>query len=251
MDLSERFQNLVDTPGVAPAAFALAFLAGAAHAVGPGHGKSLAAAYLVGSRGRIRDAVAMGGSVALMHTFSVLVLAVAWTFLSLSDVIGLPTLTASLQLAAGVLVIATGLWLLRRWVRDWRSDAGHGHGHSHGHGHGHGHVDDGGTASRPSMVLLGISGGLVPSPSAFLALTTGLFIGRSGFALLLVITFGLGMAVVLVGVGLLALAGNNAVIRGAESHAALAIATRVAPILAATGITVMGGVIVAMGVTAL
>lgn len=101
------------------------------------------------------------------------------------------------------------------------------------------------------MVLLGISGGLVPSPSAFLALVTGLFLGRSGFALLLVVTFGIGMAVVLVGVGLLALAGNNAVIRGAESRAALAVATRVAPILAASGITVMGGVIATLAVTSL
>ena len=247
MDLAERFQHLVDTPGVAPAAFALAFLAGAAHAVGPGHGKSLAAAYLIGSRGRARDAVVMGGAVALMHTFSVLVLAVAWTFLSLSDVVGLHTLTTVLQLAAGLLVVATGLWLLRRWVADWRASSGSAHGHGHGHGHGHAEP----STSRPSMVLLGISGGLVPSPSAFLALATGLFLGRAGFALLLVVTFGIGMAVVLVGVGLLALAGNNAVIRGAESRAALAVATRVAPILAASGITVMGGVIATLAVTSL
>ena len=65
MHLAERFQHLVDTPGITWAAFALALLAGAAHAVGPGHGKSLAAAYLIGSRGRVRDAVVMGGNVPL------------------------------------------------------------------------------------------------------------------------------------------------------------------------------------------
>jgi nickel/cobalt transporter (NicO) family protein len=59
--LSERLQDIVHSPGVPPLAFVLAFAAGAGHAVAPGHGKSLAAAYLAGSRGRIRDAAWLGG----------------------------------------------------------------------------------------------------------------------------------------------------------------------------------------------
>ena len=64
--LGEQMQELVSSPGFTPAAFAVAFLAGAAHALGPGHGKSLAAAYLIGAGGRVRDAAWLGGSVAVM-----------------------------------------------------------------------------------------------------------------------------------------------------------------------------------------
>jgi len=270
---SDRLQDVIHSPGVTPLAFLLAFVAGAGHAVTPGHGKSLAAAYLVGSRGRVRDAAWLGGSVAVMHTLSVLVIGVAWTFLSLSDVIRMETLTTWLQIGAGVIVLATGIWILLRHLRggghshdhhhghthspaavhahgpadDHASDHGHaldhGHGAAHEHGHSHDHERD--RVKRPGLLLLGISGGLTPSPAAFLVLATGLFLGRAGFALLLVLTFGLGMAVVLFGVGLLAVAGSTIVVRGARSHSLLQLATRVAPVLAAAGITVFGAVIIA------
>ncbi|MEV1156817.1 sulfite exporter TauE/SafE family protein [Micromonospora chokoriensis] len=227
---SDRLQDIVHSPGVPPLAFVLAFAAGAGHAVAPGHGKSLAAAYLAGSRGRIRDAAWLGGSVAIMHTLSVLVIGVAWTFLSLSEVIRMQELTSWLQLGAGLIVLATGLWMVRRHL--------HANGHSHEHAHSHSHSHEHG--KRPDLFLLGISGGLTPSPAAFLVLATGLFIGRAGFALLLVLTFGLGMAVVLFGVGVLAVAGSSLVTRGAQSRAILRLATRVAPVLAAGGITVFG-----------
>lgn len=239
--LTERLQGFVDTPGVAPLAFVIAFATGAAHALGPGHGKSLAAAYLIGSEGRVRDAAWLGASVAVMHTFSVLVIAVAWTFFSLSDLVRLESLTAGLQLVAGLVVIGAGLWLVRRHLRD--------HGGGHGHGHGHGHGTDG--TSRPGLMLLGVSGGLVPSPSAFFVLVTGLFLGRAGFALALVMTFGIGMALVLFAVGLLALAGTNVVTRAAESRAALRVATRIAPLLAAGSVTLLGGVITVLAARSL
>ncbi|MDG4839998.1 cobalt transporter [Micromonospora sp. WMMD967] len=242
--LSDRLQDIVNSPGVPPLAFVLAFAAGAGHAVAPGHGKSLAAAYLAGSRGRIRDAAWLGGSVAVMHTLSVLVIGVAWTFLSLSEVIRMQELTSWLQLGAGLIVLATGLWMVRRHLHAAGHSHGHGHSHDHAHGHSHdhshGHTHSHEHGKRPGLLLLGISGGLTPSPAAFLVLATGLFIGRAGFALLLVLTFGLGMAVVLFGVGVLAVAGSSLVTRGAQSHAILGLATRVAPVLAASGITLFG-----------
>ncbi|MFE9201930.1 hypothetical protein ACFYML_07280, partial [Micromonospora sp. NPDC007230] len=123
----DRLIETVQSPGFMPVALVIAFVAGAAHGLAPGHGKSLAAAYLIGSRGRVRDAAWLGFSVAAMHTVSVLVIAVAWTFFSLSDLVSLERLTTGLQLAAGLTVVAVGLWLLRRHLRR----CGHAHSHSH------------------------------------------------------------------------------------------------------------------------
>lgn len=235
---SDRLQDLIQTPGVPAVAFLIAFLAGAWHAVTPGHGKTLAAAYLAGSKGRIRDAAWLGGSVAVMHTVSVLVIGVAWTFLSLSDVVRMEQLTTWLQVAAGVLVVCTGIWMLRRHLRGHSHDHSHPHGHTHHHRHAHDHHHE--PSKRPGLLLLGVSGGLTPSPAAFLVLASGLFLGRGAFALLLVIVFGVGMAVVLFAVGVLAVAGSTIISRSARSIRALKLASRVTPVLAAGAVTIFG-----------
>lgn len=237
--LAERMARLVETPGFAPLALVVAFLAGAAHAVQPGHGKTLAAAYLVGAQGRVRDAAYLGGSVALMHTISALVIALAWTFLSVSDHLSMERLTGSLSVVAGLVIVVLGLWMVRGW---WRQRAQTGHEHSHGHGHGQAH-GRGQSVDRPGLWMLGISGGLVPSPAAFLLLITGIFSGRSAFALLLVVVFGTGMAVVLFGVGLLAVWGRTFVLRGVRSQAWLDRLSQAGPLLAAVGVTVAGCVL--------
>ncbi len=311
--LTDRLQDLLHVPGVAPAAFILAFLAGASHALAPGHGKTLAAAYLVGSRGRWLDAAWLGGSVAIMHTVSVLVIAVAWTFFSLSDLVQMQTLTSVLQILAGLIAIGMGLWLLRRWRRgesahvhgpgghthvhphthahvhedapaeevlvpadgpdpvahEHAHEDGHDHSHPHDHDHPHPHDHDHDhvhphdhphphthshepSTTRPGLALLGVSGGLIPSPGAFLVLVTGLFLGRGGFALLLVLTFGIGMAVVLFGIGLLAVGGNTIVLRTAgKQSGVLSAVMSLAPVLTALAITALGMAITAVGVGAL
>jgi nickel/cobalt transporter (NicO) family protein len=222
----DRLIEIVQSPGFVPVALVIAFVAGAAHGLAPGHGKSLAAAYLIGSRGRVRDAAWLGFSVAAMHTVSVLTIAVAWTFFSLSDLVSLERLTTGLRLVAGLAVIAVGLWLLRRHLRR----------HAHDHARSHSHA----STPRPGLLLLGMSGGLTPSPAAFLVLVTGIFAGRAGVALVLVVCFGLGLAAVLFTVGLMALTGRALVVRAADSHVLLQLATRVAPVLAACGITLIG-----------
>src|SRR5436190_11734657 len=131
------------TPVVAVLAVLLAVLLGAGHAVLPGHGKTIMAAYLAGRRGRIRDAVAVGGTVTLTHTGGVLVMGL---LLSTSAAFAGDRLLAYLGVASGLLAFAVGVGMLLNLRRRRKAAAGHhnhdhhhGHGHDHGHDHGHGH----------------------------------------------------------------------------------------------------------------
>ncbi len=205
---------------------------GALHALSPGHGKTVMAAYLVGSRGTARHAVALGLTVTVAHTLGVLMLAVL-TVLA-SSVLPPERLYPILGLASGGIVVAIGGSLLfvryRQWIAarqvpdrprgpDRAHDENHhaGVAHSHGggfHSHGGGfHSHDGGvphshlpptgtTLSWRGLVALGLAGGLVPSASALILLLGSVAVGRVEFGLTLVVAFGAGMAVVLGGVGL-------------------------------------------------
>lgn len=197
-----RLVALFDGRAVFWLALVTALAVGAAHAVAPGHGKSVTAAYLVGTRARYRDALRLGLIVALMHTFSVLVLALVWVGLSSAASLGTETVTAWMQAAAGVVVIAVGAHLLWRHIRKRRH---HRHHHHHDHSHSHEVPED--PWSRRGLVALGLSGGLLPSPSAFVVLVSGLLTGRALGAVVLVIAFGAGMAATLTAVGALSLRG--------------------------------------------
>jgi ABC-type nickel/cobalt efflux system permease component RcnA len=190
-----RLVALFDGRAVFWLALVTALAVGAAHAVAPGHGKSVTAAYLVGTRGRYRDALRLGLIVALMHTFSVLVLALLWVGLSSVASLGTRTVTAWMQVVAGLVVIAVGAHLLWRHLRKRR----------HHHHHSHDVPED--PWSRRGLVALGLSGGLLPSPSAFVVLVSGLLTGRALGAVVLVVAFGVGMAATLTAVGVLSLRG--------------------------------------------
>lgn len=126
--------------------YAAAFILGAFHAMEPGHGKTVVAAYLVGSKGRVYEAVLLGAIVTFTHTFSVIVLAVVAKYMaaSYSD----QQLHTYLGLVAALLILAVGLWMLYTRIRAiWghghsHHDHGHSHGHDHDHGHSHGHDHD-------------------------------------------------------------------------------------------------------------
>ena len=216
------FVRIVDqalgSPGFALLAIATAFGVGAVHALAPGHAKAIAAAYLVGERGRPRDAVLLGAAVAVMHTASVLVLG-----LGLQAVVsgsgGLPGFTADvtpvLRVASGLLVVAVGIVLVVRRFRGRPS-----HRHEHDENHGHAHVLPPGTTpfSRRGLVVLGMAGGLLPSPSAFLVLVTTSFTGRLWFGLILLTVFSLGLASTLTLLGLAVVRGRTALLARIDSE---------------------------------
>lgn len=189
---------------------------GAAHALSPGHGKTVMAAYLVGTRGTTRQALGLGLAVTVSHTLGVLALA-ALT-LAAANILPPERLYPILGVGSGGLVVLIGASLLVRRIKDLRHehghahpDGGHGHGddgHGHGHddhGHAHPHQDDPGATtgvSWRSLFALGLSGGLVPSASALILLLGSIATGRVAYGLVLVVAFGAGMALVLGGVGI-------------------------------------------------
>ncbi|MGW7294446.1 nickel/cobalt transporter [Streptomyces xiamenensis] len=226
---------------------------GAAHAVAPGHGKSITAAYLVGVRGRYRDALRLGVIVALMHTLSVLLLASAWVGMTGAAGFATETVTAWLQVAAGLVVIGVGAHLLHRHLRARRRRHAHahadGHGDDHAHAHAHGHdhshahshdIPETSPWSRRGLTAIAISGGLLPSPSAFLVLVSGMLTGRSLNAVILVLAFGVGMAVTLTGVGVLT-------VRGRTFLAGRAGGSRLAATVSAWTPAIAGGAVTAGG----
>jgi nickel/cobalt transporter (NicO) family protein len=214
---------------------------GAVHAATPGHGKTIAAAYIVGARGRPVDAVILGVFVTLSHTTGIVLVGV---LASLGSVWLVPQrVEASLALATGLLVVALGLWML--WtqrellalaMRDQpMTAAALAAGHAHHHdGHVHRHADAGGagtqyeeslgfhshgwgtyhshrldliTQTRPKLgvlLALAIAGGILPDPGALAILLAALSSGRVLLGLASVVVFSLGFAATLVIVGVIA-----------------------------------------------
>jgi nickel/cobalt exporter len=205
---------IIDAGGLEPGVLLLSLLVavglGAAHAVSPGHGKTIMAAYLVGTRGTTRHAIGLGLTVTVSHTLGVL--ALAGVTLLAADLLPPDRLYPVLGVASGGLVIVIGgslLWSRARMLLAERRHArahahadDHGHDHAHGE-HGHSHAPAPGTTlSWRSLFALGLSGGLVPSASALILLLGSISAGRVGYGIVLVVAFGAGMALVLAGVGL-------------------------------------------------
>jgi nickel/cobalt transporter (NicO) family protein len=218
---------------------ASSFWAGAAHAATPGHGKTIAAAYIVGARGKPIDAVILGIFVTLSHTSGIVLVGV---LASLGSTWLRPQrIEAYLATAVGILVIMLGLWML--WAqrdlvalamgeggepgdgtsRDAQArDHGHDQAHNHPHGHGHGesvvwhshgfgkvhaHRLDVVAENRPKLpvlLALGIAGGLLPDPAALALLLGALSSGKVLLGLVTVVVFSLGFAATLVVVGIVA-----------------------------------------------
>ncbi len=226
------FANAAAGEGVLLFLLLAAFAWGAAHALSPGHGKVMVAAYLVGARGTARDAVALGAIVTVTHTIGVFALGAVT--LVLSQYVLPETLYPYLNLTAGLLVIVIGLGALRS-----RARRGHSHGHSHGHDghhhaqgrdhehqHAHSHGHDGhhhhhgpeshvhshGGAAHShlpperltgrGLLGMGAAAGLIPCPSALVVLLGAIAQQQIALGLLLITAFSLGLAGTLTVLGL-------------------------------------------------
>jgi len=243
--------------------FALAF--GAVHALSPGHGKTMVAAYLVGSRGTPRHAVLLGLVVTITHTLGVFALGMALLFAS--RYILPEKLFPVLSALSGLLIFGVGLWLfLSRWqgLQTPHSHGDHSHTHddpSHSHEHGdeehshahgvhmhshggraHSHAVPDGPLNMKTLVALGISGGIVPCPEALVVLLAAVKLHRIGYGMVLITAFSIGLAAALIAIGLLVVSarGHLSRLKGLNENSAI---VRYLPLGSAAVITLIGAVL--------
>jgi nickel/cobalt transporter (NicO) family protein len=183
-------------------ALVLAAFWGAAHALTPGHGKAIVAGYLVGTRGRPRDAVALGLIVTATHTIGVFALGIVT--LALSAFIVPEQLYPWLTLVSGLLVVGVGASVLWRRLQHRRQHAhGHHHHHHHDRDHDHGY-------GRGGLLGVGVAAGLLPCPSALVVLLSAIALHRIGLGLALIVAFSAGLAATITTIGLVAVFARRA-----------------------------------------
>ncbi|MBI1807902.1 MAG: sulfite exporter TauE/SafE family protein [Ignavibacteria bacterium] len=217
----DGFAELISAKEISPSVMVIslliAMMLGAGHALTPGHGKTIVAAYLVGQRGTAKHAAFLGLTVTATHTIGVFAMGLIALFAS--QYVLPENLFPWLGSLSGLIVLFIGLSLLLKRIRYARGMLTHthdGHTHSHDHhepshehshgGHTHSHLPsgaDGAPVTWKSLLALGVSGGLLPCPSAIVVLLSAVALGRIGFGLLLIIAFSIGLAGVLTGIGLL------------------------------------------------
>lgn len=269
----EKLLELVSAPELSlpfvVGAIFVAMLWGAAHALAPGHGKAIVGAYLVGSRGTALHAIYLGLTVTVTHTFGVFLLGMVAT---LAATRMQPEMVYPfLGLLSGLMVFAIGTVMLVNHIRSSRTNLHlqahpheheslhvhseenhhhhdhHGHSHSHDHllhhhhgSHSHSHLppdtDDGKITWR-SLLVLGVSGGLLPCPSAMVLLLTAIALHRIGFGLALVTAFSAGLAIVLTIVGLLFIKGSHLL----KDVPSFSLTTRWLPVVSALVVCILGG----------
>ncbi|TML34453.1 MAG: high-affinity nickel-transporter [Actinobacteria bacterium] len=177
------------------ASLAAALFWGAAHALSPGHGKTIITAYLVGQRGTPAHAALLGLIVTITHTIGVFALGAVT--LALSQLIVPDTLYPWLNLVSGLLVVGIGGAVLRARLQRRRR---------HHHDHHHHHHD---APSLRSLLAVGVSGGLLPCPSALVVLLAAISLHRIAFGLVLILAFSAGLALTITGIGLVAVLARN------------------------------------------
>lgn len=221
----------VRSPWVLLLALSLAVVLGGLHALTPGHGKTLVAAYLVGSRGTVKHAIWLGGIVTFTHTASVIVIGLLALFASQFVVPNV--LLPILEVLSGLLVVLLGVRLLwQRWLafrggeshdhqhdhdHDHHHDHDHNHPHSHDHadahahayehhhgdGHVHSHLPPAEGIKLSNLLAMGISGGIVPCPEALGIMVIAIGLNRILLGLGLIVSFSFGLAAVLIAIGIL------------------------------------------------
>jgi len=214
---ADGFAGVFEDAAAGKAALLVLLLAalgwGALHALSPGHGKAMVAAYLVGSKGTSRHAVVLGVVVTVTHTIGVF--AIGLVTLLLAQYVLPEDLYPWLTLVSGLTVVAIGVAVLRSRVRHHRAQRAHSHAYEHGHDHAHDHDHDHDhgphghshdvpdAITRKGMIAMGASAGMIPCPSALVVLLGAVAQHQVALGLALILAFSVGLAVTLTALGLL------------------------------------------------
>jgi ABC-type nickel/cobalt efflux system permease component RcnA len=217
-------------PSLSVLALIAALALGAVHALSPGHGKALAAAYLVGRRAHAGDALAFGAAVTVAHT--AVVFAMGCAALALERTVGSDRVLRSLEVVAAGTVVVLGIVQVSRRVREAASGGQQDHDH-------HGSPASASGAWR-SLLALGASAGLSPCPSALALLLAAIALGRYAFGLVLVLAFSAGVAVTLTAVGLLAIAARRRVLDRLENSTGSGWILRWLPVVSSACVLLVG-----------
>ena len=289
----DRIKELINQPltlQLAIIALVVSFVLGGLHALTPGHGKAIVAAYLVGSKGRVIDAVFLGLVVTFTHTFSVIALGVV---MLVAQEFAPEDIVPWLSLFSGALIVGIGAWLLARNMKQYYSGGAHSHGHthhphdhgpshshghahdhdhahehdddhdhdhdhshdhahdddhSHDHDHGHTHSHGGRTHSHAppertgfwGLLSLGVSGGIVPCVDALIGLLFAISLNKLVWGLIILSAFSLGLAAVLVAIGILMVMAKPLI----ERFTGEGIWLQRLPIMSAAVVILLGAVLV-------
>ena len=229
--------------------FTAAFIAcglGALHALEPGHGKTIVAAYLVGSRGTARHAFLLGLIVTASHTAGVFALGAITLYAS--RYIVPEQLYPWLGVFSGLTIAGLGGYMfLRRW-----SGLDLDHSHTSGQLHSHWFSSSKGRVAEPSytepgksvslyqLFALGITGGIIPCPAALVVLLSAFALHRVGLGFFLILAFSLGLAGVLIAFGMLMVYSRRFMTRLRVNGP---LTTRWLPVASAAFMTILGAAI--------
>jgi ABC-type nickel/cobalt efflux system permease component RcnA len=201
----------------------VAFSLGALHALSPGHGKTVVASFLVGARGTARHAAFLGAIVTFTHTIGVFILGLV--VLCLSHTIVPEQIYPWIGFLSGLTILGVGVNLFRQ--RLGRLTQTHSHDHSH---------EIPSEITFRNLLALGFSGGIVPCPSALVVLLSAIALHRVGTGLLFILAFSLGLASVLVAIGILVVRASRLVSRFDSDRSFL----RFVPVASAAIIVILG-----------
>jgi ABC-type nickel/cobalt efflux system permease component RcnA len=188
---------------------------GGLHALEPGHGKTIVAAYLVGSKGTARHAILLGVIVTASHTAGVFALGAITLYAS--RYIVPEQLYPWLGALSGLTIAGLGCYMLLRRLSGTAADHSHAPGSSHAHwmfwkrpADGDAYTDPAGRNADPAqsvsltqLFALGITGGIIPCPAALVVLLSAFALHRIGVGLFLIVAFSVGLASFLIGFGML------------------------------------------------
>lgn len=181
------------------------FLGGGLHALTPGHGKSMMAAFLLGKhKSSLADVFLLALSITLTHILVIFILGFIFLFIDKAGTVG--TAVPFFEKASAILVVILALGLIRNGINNWKHEKNHSNGDQHHHDHNQPitHIQN-----RKQLFFAGFSGGVLPCTDALSLLLLCISLGRVAYGIFLTFIFSLGLATVIVLLGLLLITGKE------------------------------------------